>query len=214
MSDYKANYKAYTDNSLRPTDNPSYKAFLENLVANSDTILINVDSAMKGSFEETVASLVPGLRRFGKGITVLQPVMSELRYRTTSVDPHEREKATRAIAGLNALAQAGIVKFRGNPSEASTGSAAIIRYVMRNVFDEQITVITQDSRISEDLKIFGQIRSTRMNHIPQVKRISSMYGQLNNFSDTPTVSTNQQITRRTELATNSNAADILKRYGL
>jgi len=140
------NFSAHASASmLSPTENPNYKAFIDSLVRTSDTLLLNSDTAMKGTaFEAMIRTLVPSLQRYGKTITVLQPVMAELRYRSASVDPKEKERAIRALEGINALAKAGIIGFKGNPIEATTGSAAIIRYVMQHIWTENVTILSQD----------------------------------------------------------------------
>lgn len=214
MSNYTNNFIP-CNNTLPPTENPNYKAFLDTVVRNS-VILLDADTAMKGAaFEAMMRTFVPLLRKYGKQIIVLQSVMKELRFLFGSTDDREREKATRAIEGLNALAQAGIVCFKGDPNENCTGGVAILKYIMKNIWDEQITVLTQCRKLAEDCKIFAEIKSTKLEHTVQAKRISTLYGQINNFSDTPipTQDTSVQPFRKT-IPISNNATTILHRYGV
>lgn len=202
-----------TTDSNVPVQNPSYLAYLDNLIKTSDMILLDADTAQKGSaFDALVRQFIPFLSKHRRQIICPQATLNELKYLSMSLDPRSAGKAAKAIESITALSHAGYVVYRGNPNERETANAAIVRCVSTNIWDANILVLSQSKDVAADCKLFNQIRSTKLNHIVIVKRISDQYGRIQDFLD----SRDNRIppSRNTEQKSSSNTADVLKRFGL
>lgn len=200
-------------NFSTPVQSPSYLAYLDNLIKTSDTILLDSDTAQKGdAFDALVRQFVPFLAKHKRQIICLQATLNELKYLSASLDPRAAGKATKALEGINALSNAGYIVFRGNPNERENADAAIVRWVATNIWESNILVLSQSGDVAADCKLFNQIRSTKLNHTVTVKRISDQYGRIQDFLDLHDNNTHRS--GDSEQKTNSNTADVLKRFGL
>ena len=205
-----SNYNT-TPAQVDSTKNPSYIQFIDNLIQGADVIFLDTDTAAKCKpFEELIKTISPMLAKYKKKIIFPQAGMHELRQQATSIDTRTREKAERTLEGLNALSTVGIVGFRGNPNLAETAGEYIIKYVCQHIFDEDIVVLTQDGDLARDCRLFGDFKSTHMNHTVVCKRISDAYGRLNNFEFR---SNSTEDNREDTIAPQNNSKEILKRYG-
>lgn len=199
--------------------NPSYLAYLENLICSTDVILLNADFAQKGvGFDAFIRSLVPILKKFNRKITCTQATLSELRYLCESANPEVSGRAQKARDGITALYHAGYIVYCGDPNVRITSDAAIVKFVFTNIWDKNILVLTQSRDVYSDCRLFGQIRSTKINHTVTVKRIADYNGRIEDFSEnrTPAVSitTPPKTEQKPKNTTDANTAEILKRFGL
>lgn len=222
---YTASTTAYT-NAIATTDNnaplnPSYLAYLDNLVSTSDVILLNADFAQKDAgFDAFIRSLIPILSKYNRKISCHQATLGELRFLTNSPDSTVAAKAEKALDGISVLARSGYLTYFGDPNVRITSDAAIVKFVFTNIWDKNILVLTQSKSIFDDCRLFGQIRSTRSNHTVTVKRIADYNGRIEDFSENrtyiPAVSTAtpQKTEQRKTGTTDANTAEILKRFGL
>ena len=183
FNNYTTNtYSANNHNPVPPTESPSYLGFLNTLVKENHVILLDTCTILKGEpFERLLQNLITILQRHGKQITVLQSVMEELRAISTGPDSVKRAKALRALECLRLLQINNVVVLRGSPNTESSGGEGIIKYVSKNIYDKNICVLTQSGDLAADCALFQQIRSCPMPYTVTVKRISNLYGQLNNF---------------------------------
>lgn len=203
----------FSSNLNTPVQSPSYLAYLDNLIKTSDMILLDADTAQKGTaFDALVRQFVPFLAKHKRQIICPQATLNELKYLSASLDPRVAGKAAKALEGINALFHAGYIVFRGNPNERETADAAIVRCVATNIWDANILVLSQSGDVAADCKLFNQIRSTKLNHTVTIKRISDQYGRIQDFLDSR--DTNTHTSGNSEQKTNANTADVLKRFGL
>jgi len=217
MFNNQFNSASNTSATVNPTANPSYAARLDSLVRNNDYIIIAGDAASKGrSFDLLMSTLIPLLRKYGKTVTVMQASVNALRtLSTASLDSTIKDKAQRALEGINALYGAGIITLKGDPnSEDANGQ--ILKFVFKNVFKSNILLITQNAPLAVDCNLLSRIKSTHLDNSVTVRRISTVYGEIDSFDFTsrPAYIDGTLVTKRSAVAESSNASQLLSRFGL
>ncbi|MBQ3194777.1 MAG: hypothetical protein IJB59_14545 [Oscillospiraceae bacterium] len=218
MMNYQNNrYPTNSQNLIPPTMSPSYQSFLNTLVKSNDLILLDTGTILKGEpFEMLLKDLILILRRHSKQITILQSVMEELRSMSVGTDTHKRMKATRALDLIRILQNNNVIILRGSPNTEESGSAGIIKYVSKNIYEKNILVLTQSGDLAADCSLFSQIRSCRMEYTVTVKRISNQYGQLNSFNspDSRTEVVHAERVSARNNAESSQYSDLFRKLGL
>lgn len=196
-----------------PALSPSYLGYLDNLIQSSDVIILDADTIQKGAaFDAFIRTIIPFLKKHNRQITFPQAGVLELKHLASSLDAKTAERAKKGQEAVNALFQAGILVFRGNPNERETAGAAIIRYTATNIWDANILVLSQDANVAADCKLFEKIKSAKVNHTVTVKRISDQ-GRIQNFLDTQDISTKPSNTEQRSAA--SATSVVLKnRFGI
>lgn len=206
-----------TSATVNPTANPSYAARLDSLVKNNDLIIIAGDTAAKGRpFDLFMSTLIPILKKYRKQVTVMQASVNALRTLSTDgLDPTIKDKATRALEGINALHGAGFIALRGDPN-LEDANGQILKFVFENAFKKNILVITQSAPLAIDCNLLSKIKSTHLDNSTVVKRISTVYGEIDSFDFTsrPAYIDGSLVTKRSAVAESSNATQLLSRFGL